>query len=384
MAVAPETDIVIDGETFHLVSIPSAESRLVQGAKDSLLGTLDLQSLVEDLGKLGNFILVAYNGVTGCTEVQSKVQRVGYKISELADKSAVTVHTFKGASQRVLQELKGTYQYLLDGLEEMALDTISQLTTIAKDMAAAADTLHCHFEQATEDVTDVLEDIQRKKGSQEKRTKALEEERKEFEMKQKMAVQQQKNVLESEEKAQALYNEAQNREDKAMDDQSGFLKTLTDVVTGITGAVASAVKLDVHKALDKIANIGDNSAYKEAMKMANREKKKQLEELQKQRDRGQEAIVINAVVFWQQMQIYCESLAKGDMQQSTEMAMKFDEEKRLKIWTSKGFKTMALQYYSRWVALDDVCDVYIQQIKDTRQDLAVSTLTSLRFLSDPL
>ena len=224
-----------------------------------------------------------------------------------------------------------------------------------------------------------------------------------------MAVQQQKNALESEEKAQALYNKAQKREDKAMDDQKSFLTTLSDVVTGITGAVASAVKLDVNNAFDKIANIGDKSAYKEAMKMANKEKKKQLEEVQKQRDLRQEAIVqciefaekiknceddgalaeaaiealhssigalkslsaimMKAAAFWQQMQIHCESLARGDMQQSIETAMKFDEVKRLKIWTSEGFKTTALQYYSRWVALDDVCGVYMRQIKDTRQDL---------------
>ena len=409
MAVAPETRVVIDEETFDLVLIPNAESRLVQGAKDSLLGLLDLQSLVEDLGKLGKFIRVAYNGVAECNEVKIKVQRVGYKITKLADKSAVTVHKFKGASQSVLQELQETYRYLLGGLEEIALNKISQLTTIAKDMAAAADELHRDFEQAAEDVTAALEDTQRKKGSQEERKKAREKERKEFEMKQKMAVQQQKNAIESEEKAQALYKEAQKREDKAMDNQSGFLKTLTDVVTGITGAVVSAVKLDVNSAFDKIANIGDKSTYKEAMKRANREKKKQLEELQKQRDLRQEALVqciefaekiknceddgelaeaaiealhssigalkslsaimMNAAVFWQQMQGHCESLAKGEMQQSIETAMKYPEAKRLKVWTSEGFKKDALHYYSRWVALDNVCGVYMRQIKDIRQDL---------------
>ena len=62
--------IVIDGEQFNLVSIPNAGSKLVQTAKEHLLGSLDLHSLVEDLGKLGNFIRVAYNGVAGHTRVQ--------------------------------------------------------------------------------------------------------------------------------------------------------------------------------------------------------------------------------------------------------------------------------------------------------------------------
>ena len=127
-----DTDVTIDKEEFNLVSIPNAGSKLVQTAKEHLLGSLDLHSLVEDLGKLGNFIRVAYNGVAGHTEIQIKVQRVGYKITKLADKSAVTVHKFKGASQSVLEELKGTYQYLLEGLEEMALETFSQLTALPK------------------------------------------------------------------------------------------------------------------------------------------------------------------------------------------------------------------------------------------------------------
>lgn len=49
--------------------------------------------------------------------------------------------------------------------------------------------------------------------------------------------------------------------------------------------------------------------------------------------------------------------------------MKLPEEKRLKVWTSKGFKVSAVQFYSKWVALDDVCEVYMLQIKETRQDL---------------
>ncbi|XP_068696334.1 tropomyosin beta chain-like [Montipora foliosa] len=403
------TDIVIDGEQFNLVSIPNAGSKLVQTAKGHLLGSLDLHSLVEDLGKLGNFIRVAYNGVAGNTEVQIKVQRVGYKITKLADKSAVTVHKFKGASQSVLKELKGTYEYLLDGLEEMALETLSQLTSIAKDMAAAADELHNDFEKATKDVIDALEDTQRAKGDEEERKKALEEERKKFEIKRDQAVMQQKNATKAEELAKAFYDEAQKRENKAFDAQDSLLNTLTGALTGIVGAVQSVAAREIDKAVEKIQSIGDKTGYREAMKMANEEKKKQIEEMQKQRDlrleanlqylefaekmkncqddgklaeaaitalhssigalKSLSAIMMKAAIFWQQMQAHCESLATGQMQKQVETAMKMPEEKRMKVWTSNGFKGKALEYYSKWVALDDVCGVYMFQIKETRQDL---------------
>ena len=405
-----KTAVEIDGETFDLVCIPKAESKMVQAAKTSLLGSLDLQSLVEDLGKLGSFIRVAYNGVAGCTEVQIKVQRVGYQITKLADKSAVTVHKFKGASQSVLEELQGTYQYLLDGLEEMGLETLSQLSIIAKDMAKAAEELHDDFEQATTDVIDALEDTQREKGSEEERKKGLEEKRKEFEIEKQKAVMQQKNAIEAEENAKAMYNEAQKREDKAMEAQDSLLNTITSAFTGIVGAAAAAATLKTEQALEKLATIGDKSGHKEAMKMANEEKKKQMEEMQKQRDLRQDAILqcieftekikncqddgmlaeaaiealhssigalkslsaimMNAALFWEQMQAHCESLAKGDIKQSVETAMeKYPAEKRIKIWTSTTFKQKALRYYSKWVALDDVCGVYMLQIKETRQDL---------------
>ena len=51
-----DSQVVINDETFDLVTIPDAKSKMVLKAKDLLLGSLDLQSLVDDLGKLGTFI----------------------------------------------------------------------------------------------------------------------------------------------------------------------------------------------------------------------------------------------------------------------------------------------------------------------------------------
>ncbi|XP_068754997.1 tropomyosin beta chain-like [Montipora capricornis] len=291
----------------------------------------------------------------------------------------------------------------------MALETLSQLTSIAKDMAAAADELHNDFEKATKDVIVALEDTQRAKGSEEERKKALEEERKEFELKKQKAVMQQKHATEAEERAKAFYDEAQKRENKAIDAQDSLLNTITGALTSIVSAVQSVATLEIDKAVEKITSIGDKSGHKEAMRMANEEKKKQMEEMQKQRDLRQEAllqclefaekikncqddgelaeaaikalhssigalkslsaIMMKAAIFWQQMQVHCESLATGEMQNQVERAIKMPEEKRIKVWTSNAFKGKALRYYSKWVALDDVCGVYMLQIKETRQDL---------------
>ena len=405
-----DSQVVINDETFDLATIPNAKSKMVLKAKDLLLGSLDLQSLVDDLRKLGNFIRVAYNGVAGHTEVQIKVERVGYNVTKLADKSAVTVHQFKGASQSVLQELKSTYQYLLDGFEEMALETLSMLTEVAAAMAKAADELHSDFEKATDDIIDVLEDTQKAKGAEEKQKKTREEERKDFESRIKQAEQRQKNALEAEAKAQLLYDKAQEKEDEALDNQDSLLSTVGRIFNGMISAAGNAMTGNMEKAAEAMEKIGDKSGYKEAIKMANQEKMKHLDELQKEREIRQKAIeeciefaekiqrcqddntlaeaaiealhrsigalkslsaiMMKAAVFWQQTQSHCESMAKGDIQKMVQKALdKYDDDKRLKFWTSTGFKKSAVQYYSKWVALDDVCGVYMLQIRDTRQDL---------------
>ena len=236
-----DSQVVINDETFDLATIPDAKSKMVLKAKELLLDSLDLQSLVDDLGKLGNFIRVAYNGVAGNTEVQINIQRVGYKVTKLADKSAVTVHQFKGASQSVLQELKSTYQYLLDGFEDMALETLSMLTDVAAEMAKAADELHSDFEKATDDVIDALEDTQKAKGAEEKQKKTREEERKDFESRMKQAEQRQKNALEAEAKAQLLYDKAQEKEDKALDKQDSLLSAVGSIFNGMISAAGNAM-----------------------------------------------------------------------------------------------------------------------------------------------
>ena len=409
MALALETEVDIEGESFDLVTLPNSKSALVRKVKENLLGPLDLSSLVDDLGKLGNFIRMAYNGVAGNTEIQIKVQKVGYKITNLADQSAVTVHSFKRASQDVLQELQSTYQYLMDGLEEMALENLSLLKGVAIEMAMAADKLRDDFEKATNDVIDALQDTQRAKGTQEENKRALREKRETLEMERQKVQELKKSALEAKERASVLYTEAQKREDKAFDRQGSFFAALTDGLTAIAGAANEAIRGNLGEAMKKLGKLGDRSGNKEATKMANEEKMKHLDEMQKQHDIRRDALLqcieftekikscrnddaladaaiealhssisalkslsatmMSAALFWRQMQRHCEALAKVDVRKKIEAGMKFPKETRQKIWTSKGFVDPAVQFYTDLVALVDVCKVYMLQIKETRQDL---------------
>ena len=88
------------------------------------------------------------------------------------------------------------------------------------------------------------------------------------------------------------------------------------------------------------------------------------------------AVMMQAALFWEQMQDHCRSLAESEMQSQVEKAFKrYSEEKRLKVWTSKAFKRKAVEFYAGWVALNEVCTTYMEQIKLTQKDL-------YRYISD--
>ena len=124
--------VEIGGVEYHLDIVPTAESTVVAEEKEQLLSAVDLKTLVNDLRRVGAFIRIAYNGVGAAgpkfTQIQIDIQDLGYDVAKLCDKSALTVSKFKHASATVLTDLQATYEYLLDNLEEMAVETLSSIS----------------------------------------------------------------------------------------------------------------------------------------------------------------------------------------------------------------------------------------------------------------
>ena len=164
--------VKIGNETFSIVEVPSFSTALVQEQKARLLGAVDLPTLVEDLGRVGSFIRLAYNGYT---ELQISIREIGVDVTKLCDKSAVTVAKFKTASVSIIEDLQGTYQFLIDGMEDIALVTLASVAEVAKDMAGAADQLHKDFADEANKVEKALKATMKTKGSEEERKKELEE-----------------------------------------------------------------------------------------------------------------------------------------------------------------------------------------------------------------
>ena len=173
--------VKIGSEEFSIVEVPSSATTVVRKQREHLQGSIDLSVLVEDLGYVGNFVRLAYNGTAGHTELQIQIREIGYDVTKLCDKSAVTVSKFKQASGSILDDLQGTYQFLLDGLEDIALETLASVSEVAKGMATAAEELHKDFADESLKVEGVLKDTMKEIGEEERKKIGIKEEERKFE-----------------------------------------------------------------------------------------------------------------------------------------------------------------------------------------------------------
>ena len=81
-----------------------------------MLEAIDLKALVQDLQQTGKIIHIAYCGAAAELQYSEnqidnmiQLQRLGYDITKLCDKSALTVMIFKDASSTILTDLQSTY-----------------------------------------------------------------------------------------------------------------------------------------------------------------------------------------------------------------------------------------------------------------------------------
>ena len=397
----PLVEVEIDGECYALDKIPPATSGVVKAEMNRLLESVDLKALVKDLSRVGGFIRVAYNAVGAAghehTETQIEIQKLGYDITNLCDKSVVTVGKFNTASTTILRNLKSSYGFLLGNLEEMALTTLSFAYKIAEEMEEAARELADQFEEQKEKVIATLENTQRAKKVQASKIEDEKKKRKELEEQIKLEENLIKEHQEQEREVEARRRELERKEDKAISEigEAKFVNTMKALVNGLTKPIGmklfetedAKIKADKFKqsrldALRTEKEIRDKRQEGMAKMSLFVTKLKQCSNDQEMAECAMEAlheaigalkhlslVMRRASLFWQQMKVHCHSLAESDMKKSIEKAMTYEKEMRLVVWTSETFKQMAVEFYAGWVALQKVCEEHIEQIKETQEDL---------------
>ena len=275
--------ITIKDETFSILEVPDSNSTLVKELEDVVLAGGDLNSLMTDLSMVGKFTRIAYNGVAGYTDLQIKIYHIRVNVSKLCDKSAITVGKFKKASRAFFVDLQTTYQFVVDGMEDMAIVTLQGTATVIQGMANDADELAKTFEEESEQVTEHSIDTIR--------IKAIEEER-----------------IEDGRKHKFEQTEAAQKQSAAAGqnlDQQYYSREI---------AITS-----LHRAMGGL--------------------------------KGLSTIMRRISIFWTKLKLECYQLGNQDITAMIKVAMKMPKEERAKIWGSIGFKTKAVYYYARWVAI---------------------------------
>ena len=387
--------IEIDGKCYALNKVPDENSAVVLAAQEKLRKSVDLPALVEDLQRVGRFIRVAYNGVGAAgpkyTENQIEIQRLGYDITKLCDKSALTVARFEEATSCVLVDLQSTYNYLLDDLEEMALHTLSSVSKIAEDMQKAALELKTEFEEEEKEVVKILEKTQMaRKDSQlhveEQKSKLIE-----LEEKKGKELQLIEEYQEKEREVETRRRDLEYQEDKAVS-KIGDINPVKEVVYWFTGMIPFVGKVFSTDCAEKRAEAFRKSRIEaleaeQAMRNIRHEAlarmasfTAKIKQSEKEQDLAKIAVdalyqavgalkdlsvvMGKAAYFWGIMHIHCRQLAEPKVQ-----LLIASKDKRLKVWTSNSFKSEAIRLFARWVALKGVCGIYMKQIKLTQEEL---------------
>ena len=410
--------VLDDGHTYSLAELPSVDSPVVIREQARLLGVINLEALVDDLGRLGNCVRIAYHGVSGFVELQIEIQRIGYDVTKLCDKSAVTVGKFKNASTTVLSSLKATYEFLMDSFEDMAIDTLADVADTAKGMATAAEELRRDFDNQATKVIVALEKTQETQSTEEHKKKESEKKRKDMEAEKEKQEKLQQEAAEAQRKAEKLAQDADTKEneairtimdlkeeDRAREENTGFWKKLGQAFTGRNSRQTAALNASLRTNEDKaraareermkhltavqqqqemrsraLAELAEYAKRIENMEAGENEMEAVIGALQNsiQALKSLSAVMMQAALFWYQLQEHCEHLAKGEMKEMIQKALKYDEDRRLKFWNSKGFKSKAIQYYAGWVALDHVCGIYMERIMLTQRELYTYIQEALR------
>ena len=376
--------VKIGSEEFSIVEVPSSGTALVKKQREYLLGSIDLSSLMEELGRVGNFVSLAYNGAAGHTELQSQIREIGYNITKLCDKLAVTVSKFKQASGHILDHLKWTYQFLLDGLEDIALQTLASMSEVAKGMATAAEQLH-------KDFVDEFLKLEVKLKRVLERKKEITERLRKFEIDRIHAEKQRKASEQEYAECEKRYREAEENQEAKASAANPF-KAMVNAFVSPHGFTAFDMEGDKERAKEyreeKLKHLDNMKRQREQRRAALEEiavfanhiidcredadlADAAIDALHKAMGGLQKlsALMLKVALFWKQMQMHCETLARDKMQKMIMRAMKRPEKERLRVWTAKSFKTQAIKYYAQWVALDDVCAIYMAKIKETQKTL---------------
>lgn len=385
---------------------PSSASPAVLTASASLETYLDLPSLTSSLESVGGHLHRAYLSTAAFPELHVAVQHSAFVLARLGDKSTSVVQSFLRAADGALGDLDVVHALVADGMEDAALDTLRNCGggASAASAAARAKALACDFADAAQEVEGLLGRVV---GVRERQRERLAEVRREWEtfgVLLAAAVNGKEACEEGFAEAHGLYEEAVKKEAFAgMKKNALHLVQAATVVSGMLSARPGWHVLGMG-GVAALANVFEGEAIR-----AREEKGVYLHERQKQRmsrlDFGKEVATISGKLrsirkeeqvteatvasleealaglrtltgvtmktesFWEQVDSTLNRTDTLALEKAIENSRSLTDAEKVELWTSESFKRRAVSVYSPWVALQNVCGIYLRKMSETRSGL---------------
>lgn len=384
---------------------PSSTSPAVLTASASLETYLDLPSLTSSLESVGGHLHRAYLSTASFPELHVAVQRSAFVLARLGDKSTSVVQSFLRAAEGALGDLDVVHALVAaDGMEDAALATLRNCGGSGGSAAARAQALARDFADAAKEVEGLLGRVV---GVRERQRGRLVEVRREWEtlgVLLEAAVNGKEACEEGFVEAHGLYEEAVKKEAFA-----GVKRNALHVVqaaTVVSGMLSTRPALHVvgMGGVAALANVFEGEAIR-----AREEKGVYLYERQKQRisrlECGKEVaeisgklrgirkeeqvaeatvasleealaglrtltgVTMKAESFWEQVDSTLNRTDTLALEKAIENSRSLTDAEKVELWTSESFKRRAVSVYSPWVALQNVCGIYLRKMSQTRSGL---------------
>lgn len=397
MSQSKELVLKYEDETYSLLEVPESTSKLVVLAKQRMMQTINLPQLARDLSNLGMLLRLAFNGVVGFIDLQTKVRKVFYDVVTLCDESVHTINEFQRASNTAVVSLQATYEYLVEGLDDLAIINLEEIATVASKMKVAADKLSKEFQDEANIVQSLEEEVTREEDKTKRSSEEKEKQRKEEERKKEEEDKRFKDMVQDEMEAEKNYEAARKKEIEEINNQKlGFLKGVVNAVTTNPFTGKGAFDSDVQAAKNKAEVYGkEKEMFYKQMIEAKVQRRLALQKIASFAKRMEQlgndsileaaaaeslhhaasALVSLAVImkntsrFWEETEGLCQELSSPKMVKEIKAVSKLDDEKRKKVWDRETFKLGGIMYYCSWIAIKEICETCRGGVEDAQRSV---------------
>ena len=384
MSQSKELVLKYEGETYSLLEIPKSTTQLVIEAKGRMMQIINLPQLAKDLTNLGMFLRLAFNGVVGYIELQTKVRKIFYDVVRLCDESIHTVNEFQRASTTAVESLQATYEYLVDGLDDLAIVNLEEIKEVAGKMKVAAEKLSKEFRNEADAVKLLEKETSQTESKTKQSSKDKEEQKRQAQIEKEKQKKLFEDMVQDEIRSEREYEEARRKEMKEIQNQKlGFFKGLVNVlVTDSEGKGMFEADREAAKQAAEIHGKEKEKFYNDMIK-ARVQRRLALEQMasfaKKMEQLGEESqlesaaaeslhhaatalvsladIMEKASRFWEETKGICEELSSPKIVKLIKNVSQKDEEERRKTWDNRAFKLSGIRYYCSWIAIKEICEV---------------------------